>query len=157
MLLLSTTPMVTMAMARVTPGSILPRNDFRRAASLLHHETTAAIRDIVVIATGEDVPRNIPGATTPTIDGQAAIASALQTLLDDGIVTPLQAFHAHVIDNPQDRRIAKATQQQQQQQIAWHRPPNLGNLLSYRKLNQPYGAESFVRSSRLDLSMPRIF
>jgi hypothetical protein len=40
---LSTTPRVAMATASVTPGSILPRNDFRRAASLLHHKTNAAI------------------------------------------------------------------------------------------------------------------
>jgi hypothetical protein len=66
---LSTTPTVAMATATVTPGLILPRNDFRRAASLLHHETNAAIRDIVAIAAGEDVPRNTTDSTTPTIDG----------------------------------------------------------------------------------------
>ncbi len=55
--------------ATVTPGLILPRNDFRRAASLLHHETNAAIRDIVAIAAGEDIPRNMTDSTMPTIDG----------------------------------------------------------------------------------------
>jgi len=66
---LSTTPTVAMATATVTPGLILPRNNFRRAALLLHHETNAAIRDIVAIAAGEDIPRNMTDSTMPTIDG----------------------------------------------------------------------------------------
>jgi len=41
----TTTPTVAMTTAMVTPGFIIPRNDFRRAASLLHHETNAAIRE----------------------------------------------------------------------------------------------------------------
>jgi hypothetical protein len=41
---------------------------------------------------------------------------ACLTLLDDRIVTPFQEFHARVVNNAQDRRIAKATQQQPQQQ-----------------------------------------
>jgi hypothetical protein len=117
MSLLSTTPTVTMAKVTVTLRSILPA-PFRRAASLLHHETTAAIRDIVVVATGKDIPRNVPGATTPRINRRAAVASALKTLLDGGIVTPLQAFHACIVDNAQDRRIAKAAVEPQLEQAA---------------------------------------
>jgi hypothetical protein len=117
MSLLSTTPTVTMAKVTVTPRLILPA-PFRWAASLLHHETTAAIRNIVVVATGKDIPRNVPGATTPRINRQAAVASALKMLLDVGIVTPLQAFHACIVDNAQDRCIAKAAVEPQLKQAA---------------------------------------
>ena len=65
---LSTTPTVAMTTAMVTPGFIIPRNDFRRAASLLHHETNAAIREIVTITADEDVPRKITDSMTPMID-----------------------------------------------------------------------------------------
>ena len=65
---LSTTPTVVMTTATVTPGFIIPRNDFRQAASLLHDETNAAIRDIVTIAANEDVPRNITDSMTPMIN-----------------------------------------------------------------------------------------
>ena len=98
-----------MATATVTPGLILPRNDFRRVASLLHHETNAAIGDIVAIAASEDVPRNMTDSTMPTIDGRAAVISALKTLLVDGIITPLRVFYGRVVDNAQDRHITKAT------------------------------------------------
>ena len=54
----TTTPTVTTATTMVTPRSILPC-PYRNAASLLHHETTAAIRDIVVAANGNDIPRDI--------------------------------------------------------------------------------------------------
>jgi hypothetical protein len=104
----TTTPTVTTATTMVTPRSILPC-PYRNAASLLHHETTAAIRDIVVAATGNDIPRDIPGVTMPTIDGQETVINALQTLLDSGIVKTLQVFQARAEDNEQDRRIAKAT------------------------------------------------
>jgi hypothetical protein len=63
----------------------------------------AAIHDIIVIATGKDVPSNVPGVTRPTINGQAAVASALKTLLDDGIVTPLQAPSATSLSSPPAR------------------------------------------------------
>jgi hypothetical protein len=106
-----------MAKVTVTPRLILPA-PFRWAASLLHHETTAAIRNIVVVATGKDIPRNVPGATTPRINRQAAVASALKMLLDVGIVTPLQAFHACIVDNAQDRCIAKAAVEPQLKQAA---------------------------------------
>ena len=48
-------------------------------------------------------------STMPTIDGRAAIISALKMLLDDGIITMLRVFHERVVDNAQDRRITKAT------------------------------------------------
>jgi len=47
---LSTTPTVAMATATVTPGLIFPRNDIRRAASLLNHETNAAIQDSLLFS-----------------------------------------------------------------------------------------------------------
>jgi hypothetical protein len=107
---LSTTPTVAMTTAMVTPGFIIPRNDFRRAASLLHHETNAAIREIVTITADEDVPpRKITDPTAPMIDRRAAVISALKMLLDNGIVTPMRVFHARVVDNAQDRRITKVT------------------------------------------------
>ena len=115
---LSTTPTVAMTTATVTPGFIIPRNDFRRAASLLHHETNAAIREIVTITADEDVPRKITNSTTPMIDRQAAVISALKTLLDNGIVTPMRVFHARVVDNAQDRRITKATVEPQLEHAA---------------------------------------
>ena len=123
---LSTTPTVAMATA-VTPGSILPGNDFRRAASMLHDATIAAIRDIdLVAADGDmftiaiDADASLPNTdtTTPTIDGRDAVLSALKTLLSDGITTPLRVFHARVVDNAQARRIAKATVEPQLEHAA---------------------------------------
>ena len=114
---LSTTPTVAMTTTMVTPRASLPV-PFRRAASLLHHETTAAIRNIVDVATGDNTPRNTPNATTPVIDGRTDVVSALKTLLDDGIAMPMRIFHARVIDNAQDRRIAKATVEPQLEHAA---------------------------------------
>jgi hypothetical protein len=51
----------------------------------------------------------VTDSTTPTVDGRAAVVSALKTLLDNKIVTPMRVFHTRVIDNVQDRRTAKAT------------------------------------------------
>jgi hypothetical protein len=51
-------------------------------------------------------------------DGRTAVISALKTLLDDGIVTPLRTFHARIINSAQDRRIAKATVEPQLEQAA---------------------------------------
>jgi len=56
---------------------------------LLHHETNAAIREIVTITADEDFPRKITDSMTPMIDRRAAVISALKTLLDNGIVTPM--------------------------------------------------------------------
>ena len=94
----------------VTPGSILPRNDFRWAASILHDATTAAIREIDHVAADEYTPARINGRTT--------IITMLKTLLDDGIVMPLQIFRARIVDNEQDRRIARATVEPQLEQAA---------------------------------------
>ncbi len=112
---LSTTPTVVMTTAMVTPGAILPGNDFRRAASLLHTETQAAIRDIYTFATNEEAPTDW---MMPTTDGRDAVLSALKTLLTNGIATPLRAFHARVVDNAQARRIAKATVEPQLEHAA---------------------------------------
>ena len=77
----TTTPTVTIATTMVTPRLILAApilpDPFRRAALLLHHETTAAIRDIVVVATDKDVSSDIPSVTTPTINGRETITRAL--------------------------------------------------------------------------------
>ena len=102
---ISTIPTVMMAM--VTPGSILPGNDFVRATSVLHTETTAAIRDINAPFGGVDAQLNASILVAPTIGGRAPIISALKTLLDDGIIKPLLIFHARIVHNAQDRRIAK--------------------------------------------------
>ena len=115
---LSTTPTVAMTTAMVTRGFIILRNDFRQAASLLHHETNAAIREIVTITADEDVPRKITDSTTPMINRRAAVISALKMLLDNGIITPMQVFHACVVDNAQDRRITKATVEPQLEHAA---------------------------------------
>ena len=115
---LSTTPTVAMTTAMVTRGFIILRNDFRQAASLLHHETNAAIREIVTITADEDVPRKTTDSTTPMIDRRAAVISALKTLLDNGIVMPMQVFHARIVDNAQDRRITKATVEPQLEHAA---------------------------------------
>jgi hypothetical protein len=102
----------------VTPGFIIPRNDFRRATSLLHHETNAAIREIVTITADDNVPKKITDSMTPMIDRRDAVISALKTLLDSGIITPLEVFHARVVDNAQDRRITKATVEPQLEHAA---------------------------------------
>ena len=59
-------------------------------------------------------------STMPTINGRAAVISALKTLLDDGIITPLRVFHARVINNAQDPRITKATVEPQLEHAAAH-------------------------------------
>jgi hypothetical protein len=41
--------------------------------------------------------------TAPTIGGRTTIVNAPKTLLDDGIIKPLQVFHAHITNNAQDR------------------------------------------------------
>ena len=92
-----------MMTSMVTPRS-LPC-PYRNAASMIHRETTEAIRDIVVTATGTDNPRNVPNVPVPTNDGREIVINALKTLLDDGIVKPLQVFHTLAINNEQDRRI----------------------------------------------------
>jgi hypothetical protein len=51
-------------------------------------------------------------------EGRTAVTNALKTLLDDGIVMPLWAFHARIINSAQDRRIAKATVEPQLEQAA---------------------------------------
>ena len=104
---ISTIPTVMMAM--VTPGSILPGNDFVRATSVLHTETTAAILDINAPFGGVDAQLNASILAAPTIGGRAPIISMLKTLLDDGIIKPLLFFHARIVHNAQDRQIAKAT------------------------------------------------
>ena len=115
---LSTTPTMATTTTRETQGAILPGNDFQRATSLLHRETTMAIHDIVVVAT-ENTPRNVSNAATSQMnEGRTAVTNALKTLLDDGIVMPLRAFHTRIINSAQDRRIAKATVEPQLEQAA---------------------------------------
>ena len=82
---------------------------YRNAASMLHRETAQAIRDIAVTTTDTDSPRNVPDVPRPTNDEREIVINALKTLLDDGIVKPLQVFHALAINNKQDRRITKTT------------------------------------------------
>ena len=56
--------------------------------------------------------------TTPAIDERETVTSALKTLLEDGIIKPLQAFHAHAAKLEQTRRITKATVEPQLKQAA---------------------------------------
>jgi len=104
---ISTTP--TAVTATVTPGSIFPGNTFVRGTSVLHTEITAAIRDSNAPFGGVDARLNASILVAPTIGGRAPIISALKTLLDDGIIKPLLIFHARIVHNAQDRRIANAT------------------------------------------------
>jgi hypothetical protein len=64
-LTISTTP--TMAMATVTPGSILPGNDFTRAASMLHAATALAICELNAPPASKDAKMNPVNLTAPTI------------------------------------------------------------------------------------------
>ncbi len=87
---ISTTP--TMAMVTVTPGSILPGNDFRRAASMLHAATALAIGELDAPPASKDAEMNPVNLMAPTIGGCITIVNALKTLLDDRIIKPLQVF-----------------------------------------------------------------
>jgi hypothetical protein len=100
MLTISTTPM--MAMETVTPGSILPSNDFRRAASMLHAATALAICELNAPPASMNAQMNPVNLTAPTNGGRTTIVNALKTMLDDGIIKPLQVFHAHITNNEQD-------------------------------------------------------
>jgi len=62
---ISTTP--TVMTATVTPGSILPGNNFVRATSVLHAETTTAIHDINAPVSGVDARLNASILAAPTI------------------------------------------------------------------------------------------
>jgi hypothetical protein len=115
-LTIATTP--TMAMAAVTPGSILPGNDFRRAASMLHAATALAIRELNAPPASKDAKMNPVNLTAPTIGGRTTIVNALKTLLDNRIINPLQVFHDHITNNEQDRRIMKATVEPLLEQVA---------------------------------------
>ena len=112
----ATSPTATTMTPMVTPRS-LPC-PYRNAASMLHRVTTEAIRDIVVTAAGNDSPKNVPEVPRPPNDGRETVINALKTLLDDGIVKPLQMFHALAVNNEQDRRIIKATSEPLLEQAA---------------------------------------
>jgi hypothetical protein len=117
----TTTPTATVTTTLVTPRSTLTTpvliNPYVSAASVLHRETTAAIRNIVTTAT-TDAPSETPGVTTRVINGREAVINALVKLLKDGIIKPLKAFHAHTAAYEQTRRIAKATIEPQLEQAA---------------------------------------
>jgi hypothetical protein len=116
------TPTATVTTTLVTPRSTLTTpvliNPYVSAASALHRETTAAIRDIVTTATSTDAPSETPGVTTPVINGRETVINALVKLLKDGIIKPLKAFHAHTAASEQNRRITKATIEPQLEQAA---------------------------------------
>ncbi len=113
---ISTTLM--MAMATVTPGSILPGNDFRRAASMLHTATALAIHELNAPPASKDAKMNPVNLTVPMIGGCTTIVNALKTLLDNGIIKPLQIFHAHITNNEQDHQIMKATVEPSLEEVA---------------------------------------
>ena len=115
----TTTPRTTSTLSSIstnasiitqTPGTILPRNPYVRASSLLHRETTAAIREInTPTDSTDDTPMDNMIETTPSIGGQRNVIIALKTLLDRGIVEPICQFHTCLASNEQERCISKAT------------------------------------------------
>jgi hypothetical protein len=70
-------------------------------------------------------------------------SKSIQKLWQDLVVTPKGQTPLHCLTNQQgyDVPIEQLT-------IAWHRPPNLGNLLSYRKLENRMGLKvsSFIKA-----------
>jgi hypothetical protein len=100
----------------VTPGSIIPGNEFRRASSLRHAETTAAIQNINTVAV--DTQLDTTHLATSLTRERATIINALALLIDDGVTKPLQAFHTHIANNAQARRIMKATNEPMLDQAA---------------------------------------
>jgi hypothetical protein len=101
-LTISTTP--TIATAMVTLRPIFPGNNFVPALLVLHAETTLALHELYIHPPTKDTLMKVV-----KIRGCTTIINALKKLLDDGIVMPLQAFHAHIVHNEQDWRIKKAT------------------------------------------------
>jgi hypothetical protein len=104
---ISTSP--TMAMVMANPGSILPRNDFVHALPTLCTETESAICKLNAPPAIKDTKMTAIDLTAPSIGGRATIVRALKMLLDSRIIMPLQVFHACIINNKQDQRIAKVT------------------------------------------------
>jgi hypothetical protein len=100
---------LTMVMATVTPVSILPGSDFVPTSSMLCVKTELVIRELNAPTSIKDTKMTAINLAAPSIGGRATIVSALKTLLDNRIVMPLQVFHALIINNKQDQRIAKAT------------------------------------------------
>ena len=84
---------------------------------MLHDATTAAIREIDAVAT-DKFASNATDPTTAKTSGQATITAMLKTLLDDGIIAPLQIFRVGIINKEQDRRIARATVEPQLEHAA---------------------------------------
>jgi hypothetical protein len=108
---------LTMAMATVTPGSILPGNDFRRAASMLHTATALAIRELNAPPASMDARMNPVNITVPTIGGCTTIVNALKTLLDDKNIKHLQIFHTHISNNKQDHLVMMVTVEPSLEQV----------------------------------------
>ncbi len=104
---ISTAP--TMAMVMMTPDTILPRNDFVRASLTLRTEIELAICELNAPTAIKDTKMTAVNLAAPPIGGCATIVSTLKTLLDNGVVMPLQVFHARIINNKQDQWIGKAT------------------------------------------------
>jgi hypothetical protein len=70
-------------------------------------------------------------------------SKSIQKLWHDVVATLKVQTPLHCLTNQQGYDIPI-----EQLTIAWHRPPNLGNLLSYRKLKNPMGPEvsSFIKT-----------
>jgi hypothetical protein len=107
----------TTAAVTRTPGSIIPGNPYMQALLLLHEETAVAISDINA-PEGKDVPMESVGVIRAIIGGRTPIINALKALIDEGIIAPLKQFHACIINNKQERWIAKATTEPNLEQAA---------------------------------------
>jgi hypothetical protein len=99
------------ATAAVTPGTngtILPNNPYVGASSLLHNETVAALCDMMA-PPQDKVMGDTESAAAAIIGGWTVVLAAMKTLMEQGIISPLQQFQACITRNQQEQRIAKAT------------------------------------------------
>jgi hypothetical protein len=108
---ISSTP-TRMTTATITPGTIIPGNRYVQASSLLHRKTATALREINIPQEPEDTLMElVANSTKITIGGQAIVISALEALLDQGIVEPIRLFCVQLISNEETCQITKATLQ----------------------------------------------
>jgi hypothetical protein len=91
-----------------TNGTILPNNPYVRASFLLHNETTVALHDTMA-PPQDEVMGNIESDAATIIGGWTVVLAAMKTLMEQGIIGPLQQFHACITRNQQEQHIAKGT------------------------------------------------
>jgi hypothetical protein len=105
----------TMATVMVTPRPILQGNNFLCTSSVLHKdkETVFTLHELIIHPPNKDIPMN-----AVEIGGRTTIINVLKKLLNDGIVMPLLAFYAYIVNNEQDCCIKKATVEPMLEQAA---------------------------------------